>query len=151
MKTDRPEIGRIITTFCEQDQAWISMKLYEIDGETLLGYQLDRKGEPMLGSYHAGAKNGLRNWRYSEGHTGSGRDSLNVPINNLTNKNRMAKFAQRLMDKDTKTLMKAGYLTKDLSLTEEGQEALWSLVYETHKDAFVASAKEELEEQKDNQ
>ncbi len=55
-------------------------------------------------------------------------------------------IAKRLLDKKTKILIKAGYLSNDLKLTDSGEEALLSLMLETNMERLVSEAEEEIAE-----
>lgn len=63
---------------------------------------------------------------------------------------KLTSLMKRLLDKDTQTLVKAGYLDTDLDLTNKGQEALLSLLLMANKPELVKMAQEELDEQKEN-
>lgn len=52
-----------------------------------------------------------------------------------------------LMAKDDQTLTKAGYLDGDMDLTEEGQEALDSILFAANKEALVKLAQAKLDEE----
>lgn len=53
---------------------------------------------------------------------------------------------KKLLDKDTQTLVKAGYINGDLDLTPAGKLALYSILFEANKSALVEMAKEEIKE-----
>ncbi len=59
-------------------------------------------------------------------------------------------IAKRLLDSNTKTLIKAGFMDNALNLTYSGQAALNAIVADEHKDALVAAAQEAIDEAKDN-
>ena len=61
---------------------------------------------------------------------------------------RLNTMMKKILDKDTKTLIKAGYLNGDLQLTETGRESLEALLVEEKKEALVKLAEETIEEQK---
>ncbi len=54
---------------------------------------------------------------------------------------------RKLLDVDTQTLVKAGYLNGDLELTEEGKEALFGILFVANKAELVASAQAVLDEE----
>lgn len=56
---------------------------------------------------------------------------------------------KRLLNADVKKLIKAGFMNGDLLLTEEGKNAIYALLVETHKKELVEIAKEIIEEQKE--
>jgi len=53
---------------------------------------------------------------------------------------------KRLLDEDTKALVKAGYLDSNLELTDSGREAMTALVFEQQKAAMVKQAQEVIAE-----
>lgn len=55
---------------------------------------------------------------------------------------------KKLLDKDTQTLVKAGYINGDLEITEDGQKALYALIFADKKPDLVALAQEQLDEEK---
>lgn len=57
---------------------------------------------------------------------------------------------RRLLNADVKKLIKAGLMNGDLLLTEEGKNAIYALLVETHKKELVEIAKEIIEEQKED-
>ncbi len=75
-------------------------------------------------------------------------------IRNILNKkdkpmaSKLGSMMKKLLDADTQTLVKAGYINGDLELTEAGKTALWSIMFTSNKDALVAEAKEVLEAEK---
>jgi len=58
-------------------------------------------------------------------------------------------IARMLLDKDTKTLIKAGILNENLSLTETGRQALESLTLKSQKEGLLAIADEIIKENED--
>ena len=59
----------------------------------------------------------------------------------------ISNIAKRLLDSDTKTLIKAGFLDKSLDLTSKGYDAIWVILFETHKEALVKEAKAVIKEE----
>ena len=59
----------------------------------------------------------------------------------------LGNIAKRLLDADTKTLIKAGFLDTNLDITDSGRRALWGILFETHKAAFVAEAQAKLDDE----
>ena len=57
---------------------------------------------------------------------------------------------RRLLNADIKKLIKAGLMNGDLLLTEEGRNALYALLVETHKKELVEIAKEILKEEEED-
>jgi hypothetical protein len=58
----------------------------------------------------------------------------------------ISSVARRLLDADTKTLIKGGYLSTDLKITPEGQEALLALNLSQNMKDLVKLAEERLAE-----
>lgn len=63
---------------------------------------------------------------------------------------RVNNMMKKLLDSDTQTLIKAGYLNNDLQMTDAGRLALIATLFEANKAALVVLAQEELEEQEQN-
>jgi len=63
------------------------------------------------------------------------------------NMNRLTPMQKRLLDADTQTLLKAGYLDSELDLTDAGQEVLDGIMFEANKAALVAAAQARLDEE----
>lgn len=57
---------------------------------------------------------------------------------------------KKLLDKDTQTLIKAGFINGDLQLTDEGWQNLKALLFEQNKDEMIKAAQEKLDEEKEN-
>ena len=62
---------------------------------------------------------------------------------------RITNLAKKLLDADTRTLIKTGYLNRDLEITEDGQDALLSILFTEKKAELVKMAQEEIEEHKE--
>jgi hypothetical protein len=63
--------------------------------------------------------------------------------------NKLNSMMKRILDKDTQTLYKAGYLNGDLEMTDKGKKALQGILFDTHKAELIKAATEELEEDKE--
>lgn len=63
---------------------------------------------------------------------------------------KLSTIAKRLLDKDTKTLAKAGYIDSELNITRHGWDKLKALIFEANKTELVKMATEELEEEKES-
>ena len=63
----------------------------------------------------------------------------------------LSKIAKKLLDADTKVLVKAGYLDSELDLTEEGAAELMEVLFMANKPAMVAAAKAKIKEAKENE
>ena len=61
--------------------------------------------------------------------------------------NKLKPMTKRLLDKDTQTLCKAGYINGDLELTENGRNALNTILFTANKAELVKMAQEELDEE----
>lgn len=55
---------------------------------------------------------------------------------------------KQLLDSDTQTLVKAGYINGDLELTPEGQSALQTILFAANKAALVTAGQAKLDEEK---
>ena len=62
--------------------------------------------------------------------------------------NKLKPMMKRLLDKDTRMLYKAGYINGDLELTENGRNALDTIIFTANKAELVKMAQEELDEEK---
>ena len=60
---------------------------------------------------------------------------------------RLTNLAKKLLDADTRTLIKAGYIDGDLELTDAGQRAALSILFIEKKDELVKMAQDEIKEQ----
>lgn len=69
-----------------------------------------------------------------------------LPTTNVENMN-ITSLAKRLLSKEDRTLIRAGYLTSDLELTTKGKGELLSLLFFEKKSELVKLAEEELKEQ----
>lgn len=99
--------------------------------------------------------------RRDDGQTGGGvdgtwtirRDNNTATLSILTKKKSLMTkvnvMMKKLLDKDTQTLVKAGYIDGDLELTDEGEEALDAILFQQHKAELVTLAKEQLAEESD--
>jgi hypothetical protein len=62
---------------------------------------------------------------------------------------RLTTLAKRLFNSNIKTLIKAGFLNKDLSVTERGQAGINAVILESHMEEVVKLAEERIEEDKE--
>ena len=62
------------------------------------------------------------------------------------NKMKITNIVKQLLDKDTQTLVKAGFINGDLELTETGKNVLWGIIFAANKTAFVAEAQAVIDE-----
>lgn len=88
------------------------------------------------------------------GDTGSNwRDDGDMYLINNKNKTMAQKigiFAKKLLDSNTQTLLKAGYIDSNLELTAKGKSNLDLIAFQTNMTALVAMATEELAEEDAN-
>lgn len=70
-------------------------------------------------------------------------------IKNKTTMSKLSSMVKRLLDKDSQTLYKAGFITDDLWVSDEGKRALWGILFEEHKAALLKEAEEKLAEEKE--
>ena len=61
---------------------------------------------------------------------------------------RLTNLAKKLLDENTRTLIKAGYIDGDLELTDDGQEVLLSILFAEKKEDLVKMAQEEIKDKK---
>lgn len=62
----------------------------------------------------------------------------------------MNPLIKKVLDKDIRTLIKAGYLDSNLNLTVEGKQEVWALLYDKFKKELVEAASEKLKEEKED-
>lgn len=75
----------------------------------------------------------------------------NSSCTNYTNpKTEMNPLIKKVLDKDIRTLIKAGYLDCNLNLTVEGKQEVWALLYDKFKKELVEAASEKLKEEKED-
>lgn len=84
---------------------------------------------------------------YDDGSTGSGQFCDYKKINKKTTMEKLGVMMKKLLDADTQTLVKAGYINGDLDLTNEGKEMLWTMVFDANKTALVAAAQAKIDEE----
>lgn len=91
---------------------------------------------------------------YAEvGYSTSWRDEGDMQIikNKTITMKKLNNMMKKLLDADTQTLVKAGYINGDLELTCEGKDALFTLVFDGLKSDLVKLATEKIaEDEKDN-
>jgi hypothetical protein len=75
------------------------------------------------------------------GLTTNNKQSIMTTVNN---------FAKKLLDKKTRTLINAGYMTRCIELTHEGKEAMWLILFEAHKEELVKMADEVIKEREED-
>lgn len=64
---------------------------------------------------------------------------------------KLSAIARRMLDANTRTLVKAGYLDNELELTTEGEETLLAILTTANMEALVKEAKKEIRERKDEE
>ncbi len=67
---------------------------------------------------------------------------------NKTNKMKITNLVKKILDKDTRTLVSAGFINGDLALTDEGVSELLGILFLQNKDELVKIAQETLEDKK---
>ena len=60
----------------------------------------------------------------------------------------LSKLAKKLLDADTKALVKAGVLDNELDVTEEGVDFVISFLIDKNKEELAKEARKQLQEQK---
>lgn len=87
---------------------------------------------------------------YDDGEHGESSTGEYYKIIKTTNENTMIKtvsnMMKRLLDADTQTLVKAGYINGDLELTCRGLLALQTIIFVQNKAALVESAQADITE-----
>ena len=81
---------------------------------------------------------------FMDNHITGSDETISQPNKTMNKLNPMMK---RLLDKDTRTLYKAGYINRDLELTENGRNALDTILFTANKAELVKMAQEELDEE----
>lgn len=61
---------------------------------------------------------------------------------------KLSSMARSILDPDTQTLVKAGYLNEDLSLSDTGRYRLMAMSFAANKAALVVEAQKDLDEAK---
>ena len=62
----------------------------------------------------------------------------------------LTSLMKRFLDKDTRDLVKAGFLNEDLSFTPKGEEVVLSIMLEKNKAELVAEAQAVIAEKEEN-
>jgi hypothetical protein len=57
---------------------------------------------------------------------------------------------KKLLDKDTQTLVKAGFLSETLELTDCGKSELITIMFDVHRKALIEAAQAKLDEAEKN-
>lgn len=74
--------------------------------------------------------------------------SSDEPNKQRTIKMKLNSMMKKLLDEDTKKLIKASLINGDLELTEEGRDALQAIMFEEKKAELVKLAEEKIAEEK---
>ncbi len=83
---------------------------------------------------------------YDDGNKGEGEAEYYELINKKGIMKTLSLMMKRLLDSDTQTLVKAGYITSDLELTEYGEDALITILFLMNKAELVKMAQAELDD-----
>lgn len=87
--------------------------------------------------------------RYDDGCEGQGTDADYTKVSDKkTIMQKVSIMMKKLLDSDTQTLVKAGYINGDLDLTETGLAALHAVQFDANKAALVVMAQADLDEAK---
>lgn len=62
---------------------------------------------------------------------------------------KVTKLLRRILSKEDRDMVKAGYLTDKLELTDKGKEALFSLLYVAYKGDLAVLATEDIKEEEE--
>lgn len=86
---------------------------------------------------------------YDDGCKGASKEAEKFyKIINKTVMQKINIFAKKLLDKNTKTLIEAGYLNENLDLTSQGSDALELIAFDKYALELVAMAEAKIEEDK---
>ena len=107
--------------------------------EGLEGTIIERWQDSGNYKYHIKFKNGEE----SRGWTNDNDMKLNLRKINM----KIGTMMNKLLDKDTQLLVKAGFINGDLELTDAGQNALITILFTDRKAELVELAKEIIEEE----
>jgi hypothetical protein len=61
---------------------------------------------------------------------------------------KITNLVKKILDKDTRTLVSAGFINGDLAITDEGVSELLGILFLNHKDELVKIAEEKISEEK---
>lgn len=59
----------------------------------------------------------------------------------------LSSMLKRLLDADSQTLYKAGFINGDLELTDEGEKALMGILFDANKAALVVEAQAVIDDE----
>lgn len=76
--------------------------------------------------------------------------SSDISITNQENMKKLTLRQKATLSKQDKTLLRARFLNDDLTLTDNGKEALLDVLFDEHKGELVKRAKLKLEELKES-
>ena len=68
------------------------------------------------------------------------------PLNKINNTMKITNLVKKILDKDTRTLVSAGFINGDLALTDDGVSELLGILFLQNKDELVKIATEKIEE-----
>lgn len=88
--------------------------------------------------------------QYTNHSIGHWRDDGDIKKINKNSMSKIGSMMKRLLDADTQTLVKAGFINGDLELTSDGVNALNAIQFTANKAALVAEAQAVLDAQKEN-
>ncbi len=94
------------------------------------------------------------NWSHLDGGLTGFASGTNITAEKPQRKGLMTQLsniAKRLVDSDTKTLIKAGYVDSCLDLTGRGKDALVAILFEANKKELVTAAKAQIKEDQDEE
>lgn len=113
---------------------------------------LDDKGEVKSTSYLSSIwveeQDGKLKARACRANTMNNRDleiTIVRKVGQIIIPNEKMSLFKRLVDKDIRTLHRAGYIDSSLELTQEGKEELTAIVFEANKAEMLVSAQKENE------
>jgi len=116
---------------------WI--KPYQTATEVMMQQMIDARQFTLHPQMYFAPKDYLANWDLAYKQPIKIKKPIMSRLNNMM---------KRLLDNDTQTLVKAGYINGDLELTAKGREALDSVLFAANKAELVTLAQAELDEER---
>lgn len=75
-------------------------------------------------------------------------ENIEIINNKKGEKMNITTLVRKILDKDIRTVMEAGYIDADLTLTKKGEDELMGILFLEKKAELVKAAEEELKERK---
>ena len=122
---------------------WIEGEIGEITENKIYVWQ--NKNDGGIGNLEPSTKKYKYSWVISLENPNE-IEIINPKKNKIMNK--LNVIAQKILSKDTRSLIKANYLNNELELTEEGKNNLIAILFEKNKEALIKLAEEKIKEEK---